>query len=98
MPKSALRKTGSTRQWRRLRIPLLLQLARDGYLPCAARRSTRCLGKITRPQDLRAGHVIPRALGGNDRHLQPECPPCSNEEGGTIAHQLQHQTAPARPW
>lgn len=93
---SALRKTGSTRQWRRLRIPLLAALARTGSLECTARRSPKCLGKIARPQDLVAGHVVARSAGGTDGQLQPECRPCSDHQGGELAHQT--QTAPERKW
>lgn len=93
---SALRKTGSTREWRRLRIPLLAALARNGYLNCAAQRSPRCLRQITRPQDLVAGHVTARSAGGTDAQLQPECRPCSDHQGGVLAHQP--TTAPERKW
>lgn len=96
MGNSALRKTGSTRQWRRLRIPLLLELARHGSLECAARRSPKCLITIRRPADLVAGHLVARSAGGTDHQLQPECRPCSDHQGGQLAHQP--TTAPERKW
>lgn len=93
---SALRKTGSTRQWRRLRKPYSDHLAAGGTLECAARRSPNCIGTIRRSADFALGHVIARIDGGDDRQLQPECRPCSDHQGGQLAHQP--QTAPERKW
>lgn len=100
MSPSALRKTGSTRAWRRLRQPWSDHLAAGGTLQCAAHRTPKCLGLITQSADLALGHITDRSAGGNDRALQPECRPCSDHQGGQLTHAAQQaaRQPPERKW
>ena len=70
MSKSALRSTGSTRQWRSIRERIL---RRDGYICqyCGQEADT-------------VDHVIPRRLGGldNDENLLSACYKCNLSKGG----------------
>ena len=70
LSKSALRSTGSTRQWRNIRERIL---RRDGYICqyCGQEADT-------------VDHVIPRRLGGNDSNdnLLSACYKCNLSKGG----------------
>ena len=65
LSKSALRSTGSTRQWRKIRERIL----RSGQFLCVY------CGQEADTVD----HVIPRRLGGNDSddNLVPSCKKCN---------------------
>lgn len=80
---SSLKPGGSTRQWRKLRAAKAEELRLAGGLPC-----WRC-GRMLYPGDQWClGHLIDRALGGDDQLLDVECADCSNRSGGRLAHQL----------
>jgi 5-methylcytosine-specific restriction endonuclease McrA len=70
LSKSALRSTGSTRQWRSIRERIL---RRDGFICqyCGQEADT-------------VDHVIPRRLGGldNDENLLSACYKCNLAKGG----------------
>ncbi len=70
MGKSALRDSGSTRQWRKIRERIL----RQGQYVCVY-----CGQEATT-----VDHVIPRRLGGNDSddNLVPSCAKCNYSKGG----------------
>ena len=68
--KSALRSTGSTRQWTKIRERIL---RRDGYI-------CQYCGQEANTVD----HVVPRRLGGNDvdDNLLSACRRCNLSKGG----------------
>jgi 5-methylcytosine-specific restriction endonuclease McrA len=70
LSKSALKDTGSTRQWRSIRERIL---RRDGYICqyCGQEADT-------------VDHVLPRRLGGNDSdgNLVSSCRRCNLSKGG----------------
>ena len=70
MSKSALRSTGSTRQWTKIRERIL---RRDGYI-------CQYCGQEANTVD----HVVPRRLGGNDvdDNLVASCRRCNLSKGG----------------
>ena len=73
---SALRSTGSTRQWRKLRAAMEQRLVDHGALPC-----WRCGLPVTPDMPWNLGHVVDRALGGDDSALAPEHRRCSDSSG-----------------
>lgn len=99
--RSALKPNGGTRQWRRLRQPFEHHLATIGPLPCR-----RCGAPITATDRWHLGHPDdnPRALGGDDRDLAPECAACSTAAGARLAHHLARTKrdtdglTPSRDW
>ena len=70
LSKSALRSTGSTRQWTKIRERIL---RRDGYI-------CQYCGQEANTVD----HVVPRRLGGNDvdDNLVASCRRCNLAKGG----------------
>jgi 5-methylcytosine-specific restriction endonuclease McrA len=70
LSKSALRSTGSTRQWTKIRERIL---RRDGYI-------CQYCGQEANTVD----HVVPRRLGGNDvdDNLVASCRRCNLSKGG----------------
>lgn len=88
---------GTRAYTRTYRTPLVARLLAGQTINCAARRSPRCLTKITKPSQLVIGHIISRSHGGTDHptNLQPECRPCSDHEGGTLRTT---QPQPSRNW
>jgi len=87
-----------TRAYRqRYRMPLVAQLLAGQTIPCTARRTKACLKIITKPSELVIGHTTPRSQGGTDTGLQPECRPCSDHEGGTLATTKTNPN-PSREW
>lgn len=76
---SALRPTGSTRAWRRLRAAVGATLPR----PC-----TRC-GVTIRPGDpWHLDHVVARVDGGTDDNVGPAHPVCNMRAGQTASRRL----------
>jgi 5-methylcytosine-specific restriction endonuclease McrA len=67
---SALRSTGSTTQWRKIRQ---LVINRDG---CCQRCGTE--------DNLSVDHIVPRKLGGDDSlsNLEVLCASCNSSKGG----------------
>lgn len=82
---SALRPSGSTREWRKIRARFEILISTLGSLPCR-----RCGRAITSADDWHLGHPeeAPRALGGDDSDLWPECVPCSTSAGATLGNKL----------
>ena len=82
LSKSALRSTGSTRQWRSIRERIL---RRDGYICqyCGQEADT-------------VDHVIPRRLGGldSDDNLLSACYKCNLAKGGRF---FVHKRTPPTP-
>ena len=80
MSKSALRSTGSTRQWTKIRERIL---RRDGYI-------CQYCGQEANTVD----HVVPRRLGGNDvdDNLVSACRRCNLSKGGRFF--VKHRTPP----
>jgi 5-methylcytosine-specific restriction endonuclease McrA len=80
LSKSALRDSGSTRQWRSIRERIL---RRDGYICqyCGQEADT-------------VDHIIPRRLGGNDvdSNLFSSCRRCNLSKGGRFF--VKHRTPP----
>ena len=77
---SALRSTGSTTQWRKIRQ---LVINRDG---CCQRCGTE--------DNLSVDHIVPRKLGGNDSldNLEVLCASCNSSKGGRFFES--HKTPP----
>ena len=78
LSKSALRSTGSTRQWTKIRERIL---RRDGYI-------CQYCGQEANTVD----HVVPRRLGGNDvdDNLVSACSRCNLSKGGRFF--VKHRT------
>jgi len=77
---SALRSTGSTTQWRKIRQ---LVINRDG---CCQRCGTE--------DNLSVDHIVPRKLGGDDSlsNLEVLCAACNSSKGGRFFES--HKTPP----
>jgi len=80
---SALRSTGSTTQWRKIRQ---LVINRDG---CCQRCGTE--------DNLSVDHIVPRKLGGDDSlsNLEVLCASCNSSKGGRFFES--HKTPPTLP-
>jgi 5-methylcytosine-specific restriction endonuclease McrA len=67
---SALRSTGSTTQWRKIRQTVI---NRDG-----------CCQKCGTEENLTVDHIVPRVLGGSDSmsNLEVLCQSCNSSKGG----------------
>jgi len=80
---SALRSTGSTTQWRKIRQ---LVINRDG---CCQRCGTE--------DNLSVDHIVPRKLGGDDSlsNLEVLCASCNSSKGGRFFDG--HKTPPTLP-
>ena len=88
---SALKGGGSTRAWRKLRAAKAAELSDAGCLPC-----WRC-GVLVYPGDAWVlGHVIDRALGGDDQLLALECQPCSSMSGARLGLRLRAERRQTR--
>ena len=83
---SALRDKGGTSQWRKLRNAAEQRLKAEGHIVC-----WRC-GKIITP-DMRwcLGHVVDRALGGDDNELALEHEVCSRKSGWELGREIKAQ-------
>jgi 5-methylcytosine-specific restriction endonuclease McrA len=83
LSKSALRSTGSTRQWTKIRERIL---RRDGYI-------CQYCGQEANTVD----HVVPRRLGGNDvdDNLVASCRRCNLSKGGRFF--VSKRTPPTPP-
>lgn len=88
---SALRGSGSTRQWRRLRLLAAYRLASVGSMPCS-----RCGEPVAYGQPFHLDHLVPRKLGGTDAptNLGVAHPKCNE---GATPHRLVVPT-PSRRW
>jgi 5-methylcytosine-specific restriction endonuclease McrA len=80
---SALRSTGSTTQWRKIRQ---IVINRDG---CCQRCGTE--------DNLSVDHIVPRKLGGDDSlsNLEVLCASCNSSKGGRFFDG--HKTPPTLP-
>lgn len=78
---SALRPSGSTSRWRRIRAAVL---RRDDYR-CQAPAPT---GVACGRPATTAGHIVPRDQGGTDHpdNLRAECAPCNYGDGARLAN------------
>lgn len=86
-----LRKTGSTRAWRRLRAVIL---ARDGHV-CQIPDYTPD-GEICGAPATHVDHIVQRWAGGTDApaNLRAACAPCNLKRGG----RLDPYAPPSRKW
>ena len=82
LSRSALRSTGSTDRWRKIRVKII---NRD-----------QCCQICGTESKLTVDHIIPRRLGGTDEpsNLQTLCVSCNSRKGGPVSYT--HLTLPTK--
>lgn len=80
---SALRSSGSTTRWRKLRAVHAAAFAEVGVIPC-----WRCGQLVSCDEPWALGHVVDRALGGDDSQLAIEHLQCSRRSGWELGRRL----------
>lgn len=90
---SALRQSGSTYRWRKIRLAYQRELERLGSAPC-----WRCGELVRFGEPWALGHIVDRAMGGDDSQLAYEHLNCSRRSGAELSAMLTRARHDPRVW